>query len=153
MKKLWEFNTKFQSPKYGSLSRKEKKMNPELWGGRNIRTMLQLLYVISMLCLLRYDEALRIMWSDIKLEKRNSKHIIVLSLPFRKTHQYGGMCLRYLFRILLIFNMTQRLPRSIYTHGRTNHGCAQYWHLLNGIEQQGFLDSNGMDISSGRRLD
>ena len=57
--------------------------------------MLQLLYVISMLCLLRYDEALRIMWSDIKLEKRNGKHILVLSLPFRKTHQYGGMSIFY----------------------------------------------------------
>ena len=61
---------------------------------RALRTMLSLLYVISFLCLLRYDEALRIQFDWIELEDfENSGHDarLKISLPFRKTHQTGGM--------------------------------------------------------------
>lgn len=47
-----------------------------------------------MLCLLRYDEALRIMWTDVRLEKYGNNgefRRLRLMLPFRKTHQNGGM--------------------------------------------------------------
>lgn len=67
----------------------------EQWGGREIRVMLQVMYLISFLCLLRFDEALRIQWSWIQLDKvQNASgewvHRITLLLPFRKTHQTGG---------------------------------------------------------------
>ena len=53
--------------------------------------MLSLLYVISFLCLLRYDEALRIQWDWVTLEVLpDGTHRLKLSLPYRKTHQTGG---------------------------------------------------------------
>ncbi len=58
-----------------------------------MRIMLHALYLISMLCLLRYDEALHIMWSDIFTQQREgNKYRIELRLPFRKTHPTGGEC-------------------------------------------------------------
>jgi hypothetical protein len=38
------------------------------WAGQWIRTMLYLLYLISMLCLLRFDEALQITWADMVVQ-------------------------------------------------------------------------------------
>jgi hypothetical protein len=71
MKKLWTYNTQFpveNSTNYGPTSKKRKQEHPEDWAGHSFRGMLQLLYIVSMLCLLRYDEALRITWQDVKLE-------------------------------------------------------------------------------------
>lgn len=93
MKQLWIFLTKF--PKTTPItitSRKRKAENPELWAGYRVRVMLHLLYTISILCLLRYDEALRIMWIDITLiTLDNGTKCIKLMLPFRKTCQNGGV--------------------------------------------------------------
>lgn len=53
--------------------------------------MLQLLYIMSMLCLLRYDEALRIQWSDIEFQEMDDGTTRVkIELDVRKTHQNGG---------------------------------------------------------------
>lgn len=71
MIKLWAYNTQFSvksSTSYGSTSKKRKKEHPENWAGHSVRMMLQLLYIFSMLCLLRYDEALRTTWQNVKLE-------------------------------------------------------------------------------------
>lgn len=89
MKKLHQFN--IQPTEYCSTSRKRKAEHPEDWAGYTIRMMLQLLYVTSMLCLLRYDEALRIQWSDVTLETLpNGVKRVKLELSVRKTHQNGG---------------------------------------------------------------
>jgi hypothetical protein len=61
----------------------------ENWGGARLRTMLQCIYSIAFLCLLRFDEVLRIEHKDIEVVD-NIKGEIKLTLPFRKTHQYGG---------------------------------------------------------------
>lgn len=54
-----------------------------------LRTMLQCIYILSFLCLLRSDEALHIRWEHLDLyDKATGK--MKLTLPFRKTHQYGG---------------------------------------------------------------
>lgn len=55
----------------GSTSRKRKIEKPELWAGHRVRIMLHLLIVIGTLCLLRYDEALHIMWTDVFFETTN----------------------------------------------------------------------------------
>jgi hypothetical protein len=53
--------------------------------------MLHALYTISFLCLLRYDEALHIQVHDIVPEiMENGRTRLKLTLPFRKTDQYGG---------------------------------------------------------------
>ena len=59
--------------------------------------MLQCIYTIAFLCLLRFDEVLRIELKDVEVIDQK-KGQIRLSLPFRKTHQYGGEFL--LFRYL-----------------------------------------------------
>ena len=72
-------------------SRKRKAEQPELWAGYRIRIMLHLIYVIATLCLLRHDEGLRIMWTDITLDASSTgRKRITIRLPFRKTSQYGG---------------------------------------------------------------
>lgn len=66
------------------------------WGGGRLRMMLQCIYTIAFLCLLRFDEVLRIQLKDIEIVDKEKGHI-KLTLPFRKTHQYGGTPLfRYL---------------------------------------------------------
>ncbi|KAF7308877.1 DNA breaking-rejoining enzyme [Mycena kentingensis (nom. inval.)] len=58
------------------------------WGGGRMRRLLQAVYVISYLCLLRFDEALKIQIHDIR---RLNEHSYELTLPFRKTSQYGDI--------------------------------------------------------------
>jgi integrase len=60
------------------------------WGGARLRMMLQCIYTIAFLCLLRFDEVLRIELKDIEVIDKFKGHIKLI-LPFRKTHQYGGM--------------------------------------------------------------
>ncbi|KAH9842321.1 uncharacterized protein C8Q71DRAFT_682538, partial [Rhodofomes roseus] len=59
MRQLWEFNIKYSTDRRRTTSRKRKAEHPEDWAGYRVRQMLQLLYIVSMLCLLRFDEALR----------------------------------------------------------------------------------------------
>ena len=58
--------------------------------GSSLRLMLSLLYVIAFLCLLRFDEALRIRFDWITLEQYEGVFRLKLELPFRKTHQTGS---------------------------------------------------------------
>lgn len=91
MRQLWEYNISFPMDlETRTITRKRKVERPEEWAGHRIRQMLHLLYTLSMLCLLRFDEALRIMWNDVKLLYVDGIHCIRLELPFRKTAQYGG---------------------------------------------------------------
>ncbi|KAG6378987.1 hypothetical protein JVT61DRAFT_13277 [Boletus reticuloceps] len=110
MKQLYDFVGSVKPKEYGPTPRKHKAENPSEWAGQRIRRMLYLLYLVSVLCLLHFDEALRITWADVvfqvrdlsvsnhwqnttleRLAKLRPEHFrIQLNLPFRKTHQYGG---------------------------------------------------------------
>ena len=97
MKKLYEYNTSYpQEQELKSRKRKNREddpTSPRRWAGYKIRQMLQTLYVVSMLCLLRYDEALRIMWHQVHFEKDDrGVPVVRLELPFRKTDQTGSTC-------------------------------------------------------------
>lgn len=66
------------------------------WAAKHdLRVMLTLMYILSFLCLLRSEEVVRLEWRMIKLEddpsSPGSKRLRI-ELPFRKTHQYGGVC-------------------------------------------------------------
>ncbi|EPS93782.1 hypothetical protein FOMPIDRAFT_1078372, partial [Fomitopsis schrenkii] len=63
--------------------------HPEDWTGSCICRTLQLLYMVAMLCLLRFDEALRIWWTDVHFSTVNDVPCVRLSLPFWKTAQNG----------------------------------------------------------------
>ena len=86
LKKLYDFNTAFVDSAVGS-KRKADMSAAEKWGGEELCIMLQPLYLIVFLCLLRFDEALWIQWSWIELEKIQNPsgkwiHQIKLMLPF-----------------------------------------------------------------------
>jgi len=74
------------------MSRQRHLDNPEQgnWGGAKLRMMLQCIYTIAFLCLLRFDEVLQIELKNIDVVDKFKGHI-KLTLPFRKTHQYGGI--------------------------------------------------------------
>ncbi|KAK7025662.1 hypothetical protein R3P38DRAFT_2529704, partial [Favolaschia claudopus] len=61
---------------------------PHEWGGARARRLLTLAYVLAFLCLLRFDEVLKIQIHDIEWV---SDTCIKLTLPFRKTSQFGGV--------------------------------------------------------------
>jgi hypothetical protein len=56
------------------------------WGGPLRRRAVQAIYTITFLCMLRIDEALKIQFHHIEIGEK----IIILTLPFCKTHQFGG---------------------------------------------------------------
>ena len=60
------------------------------WGGAAQRMMMSVAYVLSFLCLLRFDEVLHIQAHHIELIDEE-KGKIASWLKFRKTHQEGGM--------------------------------------------------------------
>ncbi|KAG1885269.1 hypothetical protein F4604DRAFT_1676642 [Suillus subluteus] len=60
--------------------------------------MLQLMFITAMLLLLRFEEVLCITWSDVQFEYyQPRRRRIRLMLPFRKTHQYGGIVPFFLY--------------------------------------------------------
>jgi hypothetical protein len=71
MKQLWEFACSTPQQEYGPTTRKWKAENPAEWAGFVVRKMLYLLYLVSMTCLLRYDEALRITWTDVVFQVKD----------------------------------------------------------------------------------
>jgi hypothetical protein len=61
------------------------------WGGGRARRLLQAIYTIAHLCLLRPDEVLKIQVHNITVYENNS---VTILLPFRKSHQNGGGFIR-----------------------------------------------------------
>lgn len=70
MKQLWDFAWATQRKEYGQMSCKRKVENPAKWAGFVIHMMLRLLYLVSIIYLLRYHEALRITWANITFKSR-----------------------------------------------------------------------------------
>jgi len=89
LKKIFDFNEVYR--KTHSLEAVGKRGDFSVWGNSNTRCMLQFLYVLSFWCLLRYDEALNIEFNQVEMDRDDDGIIYLrISLPFRKTHQYGG---------------------------------------------------------------
>ena len=85
LEKLYDFNHELKDYMAGSRSRKVKS---DQWGGGMSRRVLGTIYAVAFLCLLRADEVL-------KIQRHHVEWVIdpprmVLTLPFRKTHQDGG---------------------------------------------------------------
>jgi hypothetical protein len=72
---------------YAPGSRTQKAADPNEWGGGRVRRLLYAAYTIAFLCLLRFDEVLKIQVHDIEIV---SPTCIKLTLPFRKTDPNGG---------------------------------------------------------------
>ncbi|KIK77444.1 hypothetical protein PAXRUDRAFT_36788 [Paxillus rubicundulus Ve08.2h10] len=65
MKQLFDFASMTKSKEYGPTLQKCKAENPAEWAGLQVQMMLYLLYLVLMLCLLHFDEALQITWADV----------------------------------------------------------------------------------------
>ncbi|KAJ4471745.1 hypothetical protein C8J55DRAFT_434789, partial [Lentinula edodes] len=67
--------------------------DPMYWGGCRARALLHLGYTLSFCDLLRIDELLKIQVHDIEMDENAETGMttITLTLPFRKTSQFGGM--------------------------------------------------------------
>jgi integrase len=63
------------------------------WGGPLARRIALAIYTVMFVCLLRVDEVLKIKMEHIIFEDKK----VTLTLPFRKTHQFGGKHLSNLF--------------------------------------------------------
>ena len=72
------------------------KRNIHNWGGPLARWVTLAIYTVMFVCLLRVDEALKIKMEHIAFEDKK----VTLTLPFRKTHQFGG---KLLSSLLLLF--------------------------------------------------
>ncbi|KAF9521447.1 hypothetical protein CPB83DRAFT_778726, partial [Crepidotus variabilis] len=85
---LYDFNHRpgnWDPKEYQPGSRKSKQDLGQ-WGGPLTRRAAQAIYTLAFLCLLRVDEVLRIRAEHIETVEGR----ITLTLPFRKTHQFGG---------------------------------------------------------------
>ncbi|KAG1883681.1 DNA breaking-rejoining enzyme, partial [Suillus subluteus] len=67
----------------------------DLWGGGRVWRLLQAAYTVSFLCMLHFDEVLKIQVHDLRAHEDR----MVLHLPFRKTHQNGEIKLFHLWSL------------------------------------------------------
>lgn len=61
------------------------------WAGSLKRKALQLIYSLAFLCLLRSDKVLKLRFEHISLETEGDLSCIKVTLPFQKTHKFGGV--------------------------------------------------------------
>jgi hypothetical protein len=87
LKKLHDFNCMPENYNQSSSSSDNPKDKSNIWGGEKLCTMLEAAYHLAHLCLLRVDEVLKIQHHHIE---RITDTKFKLTLPFRKTHQFGG---------------------------------------------------------------
>ncbi|KAJ3851060.1 hypothetical protein EV368DRAFT_83926 [Lentinula lateritia] len=92
---LFEFNNqpKFAEPRPYEPTARNIPKDPTDWGGCRARALLHLGYTLAFCDLLRIDELLKIQVHDIVIEKDPKTGVVTLTLtlPFRKTSQFGGM--------------------------------------------------------------
>jgi hypothetical protein len=87
LEKLYDFNHLPEHWNIKDYAPKSRMQDLNEWGGGRARRLLQAAYTIALLCLLRFDEVLKIQAHDVKLV---TKTCIKLTLPFRKTSQFGS---------------------------------------------------------------
>lgn len=90
IKRLYTLN--YDTPVYRIDEMPQDDPNDHGYGGGRLRRMLQCIYSIAFLCLLRFDEVLKIQAHHLEVIDE-IKGQIKLTLPFRKTHKYGGKIL------------------------------------------------------------
>jgi hypothetical protein len=86
MEKLYDYN---HLPEYWKICDDQPftdKRSIHNWGGPLARRAALAIYTVMFVCLLRVDEALKIKMEHIVFEDGK----VILTLPFRKTHQFGG---------------------------------------------------------------
>lgn len=75
---------------------KASRLSNGYWCGPRGRRMLNLVYALAFTCLLWIDEVLKVQFQDIENKMMDGKVGLQLTLPFRKTDQFGGKSLKTL---------------------------------------------------------
>jgi hypothetical protein len=88
LKRLHHFNHRPENWGLKDYAPGTKRKADDQWGGGHARRLLELAFTISFTCLLRVDEVLKIQSHDLILTDGGRK--LRLTLPFRKTSQFGG---------------------------------------------------------------
>jgi integrase len=99
MEKLYDFN---HLPEYWGRRDDQSNMDKRSihnWGGPLARRVAQAIYTVMFVCLLRVDEVLKIKTEHIVFEDKK----VTLTLPFRKTHQFGGKIHVLSFRFTTVY--------------------------------------------------
>jgi len=93
LKQLYDFNYNFPIYRLGDAPHFDvhtaDPYNDYSWGGGHMRLMLQYIYTIAFLCLLRFDEVLKIQAHYLEVMNEATGEIKLI-FPFRKTHKLGG---------------------------------------------------------------
>ncbi|KAF5330343.1 hypothetical protein D9619_005481 [Psilocybe cf. subviscida] len=93
LEQLYDFNHLPENHDIGLYERRrasgELKQDPNHWGGPLARRAMHAIYTLAFLCLLRVDEVLNIKAEHVEFIDNGSRSILILTLPFRKTHQFG----------------------------------------------------------------
>ncbi|KAJ4484558.1 hypothetical protein C8R41DRAFT_921661 [Lentinula lateritia] len=91
---LYNFNNhpEFSEPRPYKPAARNAPKNPMFWGGCRARSLLYLGYTLAFCDLLWIDELLKIQVHDIEMDENleTGATTLTLTLPFRKTSQFGG---------------------------------------------------------------
>jgi hypothetical protein len=119
MEKLYDYNHLPENWEIRDDQRNMDKRSIHKWGGPLARRVALAIYTVMFICLLRVDEVLKIKMEHIVFEDRK----VILSLPFRETHQFGGKFLSFRLKIHLpvanIPNRHQALRSPPASRGRS----------------------------------
>jgi hypothetical protein len=98
--KMYDFNRRPENwvPKSYEPTQRGVEKDPAQWGGPRLRRALHLAYTIAFSCLLRVDEVLKIQAHEIELVP-GQRNCIKVTLPFRKTNQFGNIQPFYLYAL------------------------------------------------------
>ena len=105
LEKLYDFNhgpENHELKDYMPGSRSQK-VKSDQWRGGMSQRVLETIYAVAFLCLLREDEVLKIQWHHVELFLDPSPQM-VLTLPFCKTHQDGSKQSSNLLASIVLFN-------------------------------------------------
>ena len=99
-KEFWDLNLR---PKPVQTANRDSTQSRSIhdWGGPLTRHALQAIYTLALICLLRSDEVLKIRRDHIEFVKNDdNSEYMVLTLPFRKTHQDGRTFLTHFWSLV-----------------------------------------------------
>lgn len=151
---MWAFNTQVPRLTMAPMVKKRKATDIDgpvppnyKWAGYCVRMMLHCLYTISLLCLLRYDEALNIRWEDVTAGfGTDGIPRIIINLYVRKTAQNGREYSIVFSDSELIRSMLDIAPFYLYLDLDKPWMCAVsafalWWQLAGemGIQRHGYM--------------
>ncbi|KAG7085513.1 hypothetical protein E1B28_003073 [Marasmius oreades] len=94
MGRLYNFNVRPENraiKQYAPGKRVKDDMDAETWAGGRFRRLLHCAYTVAFACLLQVDEVLKIQTHDVEKFEKDGEVILKLTLPFRKTDQFGDI--------------------------------------------------------------